>query len=73
MKTKNTVSQCMVKSADDKFYPEIQNKNQDVKITIMRTHKAASEIKWVFSQRSAGATNDAMWTTMKYQVTVLSQ
>lgn len=67
------VIQYMVKSADDKLYPEIQNKNQDMKITIMETHKAVSEIKWVFSQHSAGAMNDAMWTTMKYQVTVLSQ
>lgn len=38
----------MVKSADDKFYPEILNKNRDLKITIMETYKAVSKMKWGF-------------------------
>lgn len=38
------VIQCMVKSADDKLYPEIQNKNWDLKITIMEMYKTI--VRW---------------------------
>lgn len=54
----------MVKSADDKLYPDIRNKSQDWKITIIEMYQTVVSCG-VFPpppQCSAGATNDAMCT-----------
>lgn len=63
--------QCTVGSADDKALAGNLKQKRDLKITVMEMYETI--LHNGFSQSSAAAMTDAMWTTTKYPVTLLSQ